>query len=60
MTENDIQEKYQRASDHQKQRADAVAYLVEKLTEQKKELDRMVAKGILLIRSSSTYVSYAI
>jgi len=59
MTGTNIEKKLQRVSLNQKQRADEVTQFVGKLANQKGELDRMVAQGILDIRSENAYVSYA-
>ena len=59
MTGTDIKKKFQRASLNQKHRTDEVTQFVGNLAKQKDELDRMVAQGILYIRSENVYVSYA-
>ncbi|KAI4712445.1 hypothetical protein J4E89_002712 [Alternaria sp. Ai002NY15] len=57
MTGNDIKGKFQRRSASQKERADEVTQFVGKLANQKEELDRMVAQGLLDIKSENIYVS---
>lgn len=59
MTGNDIKGKFQRRSASQKERADEVTQFVGKLANQKEELDRMVAQGLLDIKSENIYVRYA-
>ncbi|KAI4666571.1 uncharacterized protein J4E79_002610 [Alternaria viburni] len=57
MTGNDIKGKFQRRSASQKERADEVTQFVGKLANQKEELDRMVAQGLLDIKSENIYAN---
>ncbi|KAI4911001.1 hypothetical protein J4E90_007258 [Alternaria incomplexa] len=57
MAGTDIEKKLQRVSLNQKERADEVTQFVGKLANQMEELDRMVAQGLLDIKSENIYVS---